>query len=261
MAEHVGFIGLGIMGRGMAANLLRAGFPLTVWNRTPERAEPLAAAGAAVAASPAELGRSQRHRHHLRQRHARRGSGHPGPAGRDPRRSARQPGDRHEHHQPAGNTGHRRGLGRAGRGHAGRAHQRRQRGRGPGHAEHHGRRRGGRACSGPCRSCRPWASASPTWAPRRRPDGQAGQPGDGRRQLPGHGRGAAAGPGRRRRPGTKRWRRSAAARPAVGCSATAARRSWPATGGPASPSPCSRRTCAWCWRRPTSRACPCPARR
>lgn len=55
MTDQVGFIGLGIMGRGMAANLLRAGFPLTVWNRTRERAEPLAAAGAAVAASPAEL--------------------------------------------------------------------------------------------------------------------------------------------------------------------------------------------------------------
>jgi 3-hydroxyisobutyrate dehydrogenase len=55
MAERVGFIGLGIMGRGMAANLLRAGFPLTVWNRTPQRAQPLGAAGAAVAANPAEL--------------------------------------------------------------------------------------------------------------------------------------------------------------------------------------------------------------
>ncbi len=55
MAERVGFIGLGIMGRGMAANLLRAGFSLTVWNRTPERAESLGAAGAVVAANPAEL--------------------------------------------------------------------------------------------------------------------------------------------------------------------------------------------------------------
>ena len=55
MAEQLGFIGLGIMGQGMAANLLRAGFPLTVWNRTAARAEPLAAAGAAVATSPAEL--------------------------------------------------------------------------------------------------------------------------------------------------------------------------------------------------------------
>ena len=46
MKERIGFIGLGIMGRGMAANLLRAGFPLTVWNRTAARAEPLAAASA-----------------------------------------------------------------------------------------------------------------------------------------------------------------------------------------------------------------------
>ena len=46
MTERIGFIGLGIMGRGMAANILAAGFPLTVWNRTLERTAPLAAAGA-----------------------------------------------------------------------------------------------------------------------------------------------------------------------------------------------------------------------
>ncbi|MBC8160031.1 MAG: NAD(P)-dependent oxidoreductase [Roseiflexaceae bacterium] len=55
MAERIGFIGLGIMGRGMARNLLNAGFPLTVWNRTAARAEELVAAGAALAASPAAL--------------------------------------------------------------------------------------------------------------------------------------------------------------------------------------------------------------
>lgn len=55
MSERVGFIGLGIMGRGMAANLLKAGFDLTVWNRTPGRADELVAAGARLAASPAEL--------------------------------------------------------------------------------------------------------------------------------------------------------------------------------------------------------------
>lgn len=55
MKESVGFIGLGIMGAGMAANVLQAGFPLTVWNRSSAKAEPLAAAGAAVAANPAEL--------------------------------------------------------------------------------------------------------------------------------------------------------------------------------------------------------------
>jgi 3-hydroxyisobutyrate dehydrogenase len=55
MNEKIGFIGLGIMGRGMAANILRAGFPLTVWNRTAAKMEPLVAAGAQPAASPADL--------------------------------------------------------------------------------------------------------------------------------------------------------------------------------------------------------------
>lgn len=50
--EHVGYIGMGIMGAPMAANLLKAGFKLTVWNRTPGKCEPLREQGAAVAASP-----------------------------------------------------------------------------------------------------------------------------------------------------------------------------------------------------------------
>jgi 3-hydroxyisobutyrate dehydrogenase-like beta-hydroxyacid dehydrogenase len=55
-AGRVGFAGLGRMGLPMARNLLAAG-PLTVWNRTPGRTGPLADLGAAVAATPAELGR------------------------------------------------------------------------------------------------------------------------------------------------------------------------------------------------------------
>lgn len=55
MAEKLGFIGLGIMGRGMVANLLKAGFDVTVWNRTANRADELAAQGAKIAASPADL--------------------------------------------------------------------------------------------------------------------------------------------------------------------------------------------------------------
>ncbi|GAB4438607.1 MAG: NAD(P)-dependent oxidoreductase [Chloroflexi bacterium OHK40] len=55
MTDRVGFLGLGIMGRGMASNLLRAGFDLTVWNRTAARADELVAAGARRADSPAEL--------------------------------------------------------------------------------------------------------------------------------------------------------------------------------------------------------------
>jgi 3-hydroxyisobutyrate dehydrogenase len=42
-AERIGFLGLGIMGRPMAANLARAGFEVVAWNRTRERAEELAA--------------------------------------------------------------------------------------------------------------------------------------------------------------------------------------------------------------------------
>ena len=50
----IGFVGLGIMGTGMARNLLAAGHDVTVWNRTSSKAELLAAEGAAVAGSPAE---------------------------------------------------------------------------------------------------------------------------------------------------------------------------------------------------------------
>jgi 3-hydroxyisobutyrate dehydrogenase len=53
--ERVGFIGLGIMGRGMAANLLRAGFTVTVWNRTITRMEELVAQGAHAGASPQDV--------------------------------------------------------------------------------------------------------------------------------------------------------------------------------------------------------------
>ena len=55
MSEKVGFVGLGIMGMGMARNLLKAGFDLTVWNRTASKADALAGEGATRASSPAEL--------------------------------------------------------------------------------------------------------------------------------------------------------------------------------------------------------------
>ncbi len=53
--NKVGFAGLGTMGAAMAANLARAGFPLTVWNRTPGRAGPLVELGATEAAGPSDL--------------------------------------------------------------------------------------------------------------------------------------------------------------------------------------------------------------
>ena len=51
---RIGLIGLGLMGRPMGMNLLKAGHPLTVWNRTASRADELVAAGATLAKSPKE---------------------------------------------------------------------------------------------------------------------------------------------------------------------------------------------------------------
>jgi 3-hydroxyisobutyrate dehydrogenase len=51
----VGFIGLGAMGEPMALNLVKAGTPLLVWNRSPAKRDILAEAGAAVANGPVEV--------------------------------------------------------------------------------------------------------------------------------------------------------------------------------------------------------------
>ena len=50
-----GLIGLGLMGRPMGMNILKAGYPLTVWNRTASRANELVAAGAKLAKTPHEV--------------------------------------------------------------------------------------------------------------------------------------------------------------------------------------------------------------
>jgi 3-hydroxyisobutyrate dehydrogenase len=52
--SRVALLGVGTMGCGMALRLRGAGFPLTVWNRNAARAEPVRAAGATIAATPAE---------------------------------------------------------------------------------------------------------------------------------------------------------------------------------------------------------------
>ena len=54
MKPTVGFIGLGLMGKPMAQNILRAGFPLVVWNRTRVKADDLLRAGAKLATTPRE---------------------------------------------------------------------------------------------------------------------------------------------------------------------------------------------------------------
>ena len=57
MTDHVGFIGLGLMGRPMARNLLRAGYPLTVWNRSQPGIEEMVRDGASPASSPEDVAR------------------------------------------------------------------------------------------------------------------------------------------------------------------------------------------------------------
>jgi len=55
MAQVIGFIGLGIMGRPMARNLLKAGYPLVVHNRSRGPVEEIVKAGAKAATSPRDL--------------------------------------------------------------------------------------------------------------------------------------------------------------------------------------------------------------
>ena len=55
--ERIGFVGLGTMGAAMAANVRRAGFGVTAWNRTPGRAAGLSDLGVVEAATPAAVGR------------------------------------------------------------------------------------------------------------------------------------------------------------------------------------------------------------
>jgi len=55
MTKQIGFIGIGIMGFGMASCLLKNGFNVSVWNRSPEKCHPLLALGASLAESPAAV--------------------------------------------------------------------------------------------------------------------------------------------------------------------------------------------------------------
>jgi 3-hydroxyisobutyrate dehydrogenase-like beta-hydroxyacid dehydrogenase len=58
MKQKIGFMGLGIMGRPMATNVLKAGYPVMVYNRSPEKADPLVQQGAGLASSPKALAKA-----------------------------------------------------------------------------------------------------------------------------------------------------------------------------------------------------------
>src|SRR5207244_114006 len=54
MGKTISYLGLGTMGSGMAANLLEAGYKITVWNRNAEKCEPFRRKGARVSDTPAD---------------------------------------------------------------------------------------------------------------------------------------------------------------------------------------------------------------
>jgi 3-hydroxyisobutyrate dehydrogenase len=53
--KRIGFIGLGLMGQGMSKNLVKAGYEVTVWNRTKSKVEPLIEVGAKAVKNPKEV--------------------------------------------------------------------------------------------------------------------------------------------------------------------------------------------------------------
>jgi len=54
MIKTISYLGVGTMGSGMASNLLKTGYQLTVWNRSVEKCEPFARKGARVADTPTD---------------------------------------------------------------------------------------------------------------------------------------------------------------------------------------------------------------
>jgi 2-hydroxy-3-oxopropionate reductase len=105
-----GFIGLGVMGRPMAANLPRAGYGVVGYGRRAEPSRSRSSPGQASAARERRCGhRRVRCPDHHAAGFARRRGGGARRAGRSRARSARSAADRHEHHPAAERDGHRRG--------------------------------------------------------------------------------------------------------------------------------------------------------
>ncbi len=182
--ERIGFVGLGTMGAAMAANLGRAGFEISVWNRSPGRAPELDELGASRAATPAAVAEAsdvvvicvsdtpdvEAVLFGAEGLAAGARSGHADHRLLDDL-SGRDPGLR----RPPGPGGHRDGR-RSGVG--------RQRGRPEGDANDLRRWRAGRRRAGQAHPCRARQDDHPCRPDRLRAGGQSGQPGDPRRDLP-----------------------------------------------------------------------------
>ena len=220
--ERIGFAGMGTMGTAMAANLARAGFPLTVWNRTPGRTAALARARGHRGRQPCRAGRGQRHRRHVcprltRCRGRRVRSRRPGR-----RLPARLAARRLLHHQPGGRPEPGDPAGGWRRAHARRPGLRWLGGRGQRDPHDHGRRGGRRPRAGPTGARGHGEDHHPPRPRRRGADHEGRQPGDPGRHLSGRRRGHRSGPEVRDRPAAGRRRARSGARQGAGCSRTAA---------------------------------------
>ena len=89
MSSKIGFIGLGIMGKPMAKNLLKAGHKLTVYDIVPAGMDEVVAAGAREGLVAEGRGEQDRHHHHDGARRSRSGAGGARPERRARRRETR----------------------------------------------------------------------------------------------------------------------------------------------------------------------------
>ncbi len=100
---RIGYVGLGVMGGGVARRLLAAGHEVTGYNRTRSKAEPLIAAGMRFAETPREV--AEHERRHLLDGDEHAGSRRPSPRAPTAILAGLAPGQglrRHEHRQPGG---------------------------------------------------------------------------------------------------------------------------------------------------------------
>ena len=190
--ERLGYLGLGLMGTPMTRRLLKAGYHVSVWNRSEGKVAPLVEAGAKRADTPRDLLANSRHRLHVRDgcRSRRRGDLRAGrPCSGSRRRQARgrfliDPSRCRARACSAIESCERRKLDRC-------TGVRRHQGRRRRHACHHGRRRGRRHRAGAALCAGHGAQVHPHGSHRRRPDHKALQPGD-RRMRDGRARGSNA---------------------------------------------------------------------
>ena len=258
---RVGFVGLGTMGGAMAANVARAGFAVTAWNRTAGRAAELAGLGVRLAASPAAVAAASEVIVTVVSDtpdveavlFGDLGVAAGAPAGHPRRRHVDDRAIRHAGLRRPARERRRRDAGRAGVG--------RQRGREEGHPLDLRRRRGRRPRARPSGARLDGHHHHPRWPDRRRPGREGREPGDPRRRPTSASR---RGSSSRSRPAWTSSRSSPPCRvalPSHGSSRTGAAGCSPTTTRSGSRSPSTGRTSGSPCSSPVRRAPRCRSRR